>query len=76
MRYTTLDVSGIQDAVAVGGTHGILWRNWVGFLTLGSESLGTPRREWGFPLQQVEASIFTFYPQANIMAVLEEVEWT
>ena len=71
-----LDVSGIQEAIPVGGTYGILWRNSVGFLTLGSVSLGIPRREWGIPLQHVEASTFTFYPQANIMAIVEEVAWT
>jgi len=71
-----LDVSGIKDVTAVNGTHGILWRNWVRFFTLGSESLGIPRREWSFPLHLVEPRAFTFYPQANIMVVVEEVAWT
>ena len=71
-----LDVSGIQEAFVVNGTYGILWRNSVRFFTLGSVSLGIPRREWGFPLQHVEASTFTFCPQANIMVVVEEVAWT
>ena len=71
-----LDVSGIQEAIAVNGTYGILWRNSARFFTLGSVSLGIPRREWGIPLQHVEASTFTFYPQANIMAIVEEVAWT
>ena len=70
------DMSGIQDAIAVSGTYGILWRDLVRFFTLGSESLGIPRREWDIPLKHVEASTFTFYPQANIMAVVEEVAWT
>jgi len=38
-------------------------------------SLGIPRREWGILLQQVEASTFMFYPQADIMAIIEEVVW-
>jgi len=71
-----VDVSGVQEAIAVNGTYGILWRNLVRFFTLGSVSLGIPRREWGIPLQHVEASTFTFYPQANIMAFVEEVAWT
>lgn len=63
-------------AIAVNGTYGFLWKDSVGFLTLGSVSLGIPRREWGISLKHVEASTFTFYPQANIMTVVEEVAWT
>ena len=70
------DVSGIQDAIAVSGTFGILWRDSVRFFTLGSRSRGIPRREWDISLKHVEASAFTFYPQANVMAVVEEVAWT
>ena len=69
------NVFGIREALAVNGTYGILLRDFVRFLTLGSVSLGIPRREWGISLQQAEASTFTFYPQANIMAVIEEMVW-
>ena len=70
------DVSGIQDALAVSGTCGILWRDSVRFFNLGSGSRGIPRREWSILLKHVEASTFTFYPQANIMAIVEVVGTT
>jgi len=83
-RWQTLDhakkwdktlhhVDDIQNATAVGGTYGILWKNAIKFFTLGSVSRGIPEREWDIPLKNYEARIFTFYPQADIMAVEEEV---
>jgi hypothetical protein len=71
-----LHVSAILGAIAVCSTHGILWENSVKFLTLGSVSHGIPRREWDISFRDLEARSFTFYPQANIMAILEGVGWT
>ena len=72
----SLDVSTILEAVVVSGTYGILWVNSIKFFTLGSVSRGIPKREWEIPLEHTEASIFTFYPQANVVAIVEEVAWT
>ena len=70
-----VDVSGIQEAFAVSETYGILLRDSARFFTLGSGSLGIPRREWEIPLNPAEVDAFTFYPQANVMAVIEERTW-
>ena len=67
-----VDVSGIQAAFVVSETYGILLRDSAKFFTLGSGSLGIPRREWEIRLNRAEAGAFTFYPQADVMAVLEE----
>lgn len=71
-----LRVQDIQEAIAVSGTYGILWKNSIKFFTLGSVSRGIPGREWDIPLEGLKAKIFTFYPQANIVAVVEEVART
>ena len=70
-----VDVSGIQEAIVVSETYGILLRDSARFFTLGSGSLGIPRREWEIPLKHAETGAFTFYPQANVMAVIEELAW-
>ena len=64
-------ISGIHKAVAVSGTYGILWSNSVKFFTLGSVSRRIPMKEWGVSFKDFRAQMFTFYPQANIMAVVE-----
>ena len=71
-----LDVSPSPMAVAVSGTYGVLCRDSVEFFTLGSVSRGIPKREWEISLEHLDASIFTFYPRANVMAVVEEVGQT
>ena len=71
-----LDVSDIREGVAVSGVYGLLWKNSVKFFTLGSVSRGIPGREWDISFKHLEAKTFTFYPQANIMAIVEEVAWT
>ena len=71
-----VDVSGIQEAIVVSEIYGILLRDSVRFFTLGSGSLGIPRREWGISLKHAEVGAFTFYPQANVVAVIEELAWT
>ena len=70
----TLDVSALLNSIVVAsGTYGILWRDSVKFFTLGSVSRGIPRREWDISFKVFEALKFTFYPQANVMAVVEAV---
>ena len=71
-----LDVPNIRDATAVNGTYGILWGDSAKFFILGSASRGIPGKEWDVPLKHFEATGFTFYPQANVMAIVEEVAWT
>ena len=72
-----VNVSGIQEAIVVSEIYGILLGDSARFFALGSGSLGIPRRrEWGFSLEHAEAGAFAFYPQANVMAVIEELAWT
>jgi len=67
-----LDVDGVLEVTAVSGTYGILCRDSVGFITLGSVSRGIPRREWDISFKDHEARFFTFCPQADILAVVEK----
>lgn len=69
-------VSSIRAATVVSGTYGILWKNSIKFFTLGSVSRDILGREWDIPLKHFVARTFTFYPQANVVAIVEEVEWT
>lgn len=69
-------VSTIREINVVSGTYGILWMDSVKFVTLGSVLRGIPGREWDISLKHPRASIFTFYPQADVLAVVEEVAWT
>jgi len=69
-------VSIVHETLAVSGTFGILSGHSVKFFTLGSVSRGIPRKEWDISFEDFEAETFTFYPQANIMAVVEAARWT
>ena len=60
----------------VSGTFGILWRRSASFITLGSISRGIPRREWDISFKLLQARGFAFYPQADILAVIEVVAMT
>ena len=71
-----LRVSAIRQINVVSGTYGILWMDSVKFVTLGSVLRGIPGREWDISLKHLRASIFTFYPHADVLAVVEEVAWT
>jgi len=73
-----LDVPGVQDVIAIGGTYGLLWEDSVKFFTLGSVLRGVPRREWDVPLKDSTGYVFAFYPRANIMAVATDsvAAWT
>ena len=70
-----LPSSAYKAANLVGGTFGILWKNSVKFITLGSISRGIPRKEWDVSLKDLEASTFSFYPRANVLVVVEEAEF-
>ena len=63
-------------ALVVGGTFGILGENLVKFITLGSISRGIPSKEWDFPFEDLEAFDFSFYPRANVLAIVEEADFT
>ena len=65
-----------QAVSVVSGTFGILWESSANFITLGSASRGIPRREWDIPFEHLRARGFAFYPQADILAVIEVVERT
>ena len=67
--YTT------HEAIVVRGTYGISWNDSIKFFTLGSDSRGIPWEEWDIVLEGLEAGTFTFYPQANILAVAEATVW-
>ena len=58
----------------VGGTFGILFENSAKFITLGSISRGIPRKKWDLLFGDFKSFSFTFYPRANVLAVLERVE--
>ena len=75
-RRKILHVFNINEAIAVGGTYGILWEKSVKFFTLGSVSRGIPGRVWDISLKGLKTRTFTFYPQANIMALVEQAAWT
>ena len=64
------------EALVVGGTFGILDENLAKFITLGSISRGIPSKEWDVPLNDLEAFDFSFYPRANVLAVVEAVGFT
>ena len=64
------------EAIAVSGTYGISLDDSIKFFTLGSVSRGIPWEEWDIFLEGIEPYLFTFYPQANILAVAEMAEWT
>ena len=66
------DSWGPIDVSVVGGVCGLLWKDLVKFFLLGSVSRGIPGREWNVLLGDFEASAFTFYPRANVMAVVEK----
>ena len=70
------DVLSIRQINVVSGTYGFLWGNAIKFFTSGAISRGIPGKEWDIPVKGFEAVIFTFYPQANVVAVVEEVAWT
>lgn len=57
------------DMVVVGGVYGLYHEDRVKFFVLGSISRGIPRREWEIPAKEIKALAFTFYPQANVVAV-------
>ena len=63
-------------ALVVGGTFGILGENLAKFITLGSISRGIPSKEWDFPFKDLEAFNFSFYPRANVLAIVEEADFT
>ena len=63
-------------ALVVGGTFGILGKNLAKFITLGSISRGIPSKEWEVPFKDLEAFHLSFYPRANVLAVVEVVEFT
>jgi len=71
-----LPFSVMHEVVAVCGTYGLSGENSIKFFTLGSVSRGIPWKEWDIFLEGLEAKAFTFYPQANIVAVAEAVGWT
>lgn len=58
----------------VSGTLGILWKHSAKFFTLGSISRGIPKKEWNISFEHLEACRFTFYPQANVLAITEQEE--
>ena len=69
--------SSVYRAVSVvSGTFGILWKRSASFITLGSISRGIPRREWDISFKTLRARGFAFYPQADILAVIEVVART
>lgn len=57
------------DVVAVSGVHGLRHENRVKFFVLGSVSRGIPEREWEISVEGMKARAFTFYPQADVMAI-------
>jgi len=63
----------VNEAIAVCGTYGIPSNNSIKFFTLPSVSRGIPWEEWDIFLEDTAAQIstFTFYPQANILAVAD-----
>jgi len=72
-----LDMPGFPDIIAIGGTYGLLGKDYVKFFILGSVSRGVPGREWDVPLKNYTGYVFAFYPRANIMAVAENsMAWT
>jgi len=72
-----LDLSSIQDAVAIGDTYGLLWEDSVKFFTFGSVSRGVPGREWDVSFKGHGGHVLAFCPRANVMAVAEDLmAWT
>ena len=54
------------DVITVDDVHGLRWEGRVEFFAFGSGSRG---REWDIPLKGFEDSAFSFYPQANVLAI-------
>ena len=72
----SFDVSSADNSiVVVSGTYGILSKDSAKFFTSGSVSRGIPRREWEISFEHFDALKFAFHPQADVMAVVEEVAW-
>jgi hypothetical protein len=59
----------IQEVMVVSGVHGLRLEESVRLLTMGSTSRGVLRREWEIPLTGLEVHAFSFYPQANVLAI-------
>ena len=56
----------------VSSTLGILWEHSAKFFALKSISRGIPRREWNISFEHLHAYRFTFYPQADVLAIIEQ----
>ena len=70
------DVYSTRKTDVVSGTYGFLRGNAIKFFTPGAVSRGIPGKEWDIPVKGFEACIFTFYPQADVVAVAEVAAWT
>ena len=65
-----------QAVSFVSGTLGILWKDSAEFFALGSISRGTPTRRWDIVFSYSEDRHFAFYPQANVLAIVEKAGLT
>lgn len=74
--YEEFQPSVYRAVSIVSGTFGILWKRSAKFITLGSISRGVPRREWDISFKHLRACSFTFYPRADVLAVIEVVAMT
>ena len=65
-----------QAVSVASGTLGILWKDSAKFVTLGSISRGIPMRSWNIFFPYRGDCHFAFYPQANVLAIVEKAGLT